>query len=137
MEISNIHKTKEAVQTKKKKKIGNTTGFSKLLEETESEGTSIQEVENYEQIASLISLQETYKPESTIEQNISRGHNILNELEEFKNRLLYGDIDKNKLLKIKDNLNLIRSSTNDQNLEKIINEIELRAYVELAKYEDH
>ena len=62
------------------------------------------------------------------------GEDILERLDEIKQDLLFGEISKDMLANLAQTLRMKKSATNDPGLISIINDIELRAAVELAKY---
>jgi Class II flagellar assembly regulator len=64
-----------------------------------------------------------------------RGHAILNLLDEMRLALLGGGIARDRLLQIRALLSAPMADTRDARLQEVIAEIELRAEVELAKYE--
>ncbi|MFT3995973.1 MAG: flagellar assembly protein FliX [Asticcacaulis sp.] len=64
---------------------------------------------------------------------IKRSNDILKALEDLKIALLSGDIDDGALLSLQKMIELQREEVEDQGLQGVLNEIETRAYVELAK----
>jgi hypothetical protein len=62
------------------------------------------------------------------------GEDILDRLDEIKQDLLIGGISKDVLANLAQTLRMKKSATNDPGLISIIDDIELRAAVELAKY---
>lgn len=64
---------------------------------------------------------------------IKRSQDILEALEELKLALLGGTIDDGALLSLQKMIELQREEVEDQGLQSVLNEIETRAYVELAK----
>ena len=62
------------------------------------------------------------------------GEDILERLDEIKQGLLVGGISKDILTNLAQTLRMKKNATNDPGLVSIINDIELRAAVELAKY---
>ena len=62
------------------------------------------------------------------------GEDILERLDKIKQDLLFGDISKDMLANLAQTLRMKKRATNDPGLISIINDIELRAAVELAKY---
>jgi hypothetical protein len=62
------------------------------------------------------------------------GEDILDRLDEIKQNMLIGGISRDILANLAQTLRMKKSVTNDQGLINIIEEIELRAAVELAKY---
>ena len=64
---------------------------------------------------------------------IKRSQDILEALDDLKVALLGGTIDDGALLSLQKMIELQREEVEDQGLQGILNEIETRAYVELAK----
>lgn|GEM_PF-112162 len=64
---------------------------------------------------------------------IRRSNDILKALEDLKVALLDGVIDDGALLSLQKMIELQREEVEDQGLQSVLNEIETRAYVELAK----
>ena len=58
----------------------------------------------------------------------------MNQLDEIKKDLLIGGIPKERLANLAQSLRMKKQETDDPALISIINDIELRASVELAKY---
>ena len=84
-------------------------------------------------VDALIALQEV--PDATVghKSAIRRGHDLLDELDEIRHGLLLGAIPLNRLRRLADQLHQRRAATVDPGLTEIIQEIELRVAVELAK----
>lgn len=61
------------------------------------------------------------------------GGDVLDELEDLRRDLLLGAIEKNKLSSLAQKMRAHRRQTDDPGLNEIIDEIELRAEVEIAK----
>ena len=64
---------------------------------------------------------------------IKRSNDILDALDDIKVSVLSGDIDDEALLRLQSLIAKHRVDTEDQRLQGVLNEIETRAYVELAK----
>lgn len=64
---------------------------------------------------------------------IKRSNDILDALDDIKVSVLSGDIDDEALLRLQSLIAQHREDTEDQRLQGLLNEIETRAYVELAK----
>lgn len=64
----------------------------------------------------------------------SRAHNLLDVLDELKIALLDGGLPKTKLVALMNLLQDQRDDTNDASLEAVLDEVEVRAAVELAKF---
>jgi hypothetical protein len=64
---------------------------------------------------------------------IKRSHDILDALDDLRISVLSGEIDDEALLRLQGMIALQREDTEDEKLQGVLNEIETRAYVELAK----
>jgi hypothetical protein len=64
---------------------------------------------------------------------IRRGEDILDKLEEIRHGLLLGTVPKEKLAQLADMVRTRREACNDPRLAAMLDEIELRAEVEIAK----
>lgn len=82
---------------------------------------------------SLLSLQEV--PESTYEQERARqrGERLLDRLEELRDGLLAGRMAPDAVRRLADEVDHVRGQVSDPQLSEILDEIDLRAQVELAK----
>lgn len=83
-------------------------------------------------VDSLLSLQEVG---GRADGNVSRGHQTLDLLDEIRDGLLAGTIPVSKLKDLSHVIEDQRSSISDPGLQEVLDEIDLRAQVELAKYE--
>lgn len=84
-------------------------------------------------LGALFALQEV--PDSTAQRRkaVARAAHILDRLEELQLGLLDGAIDPQSLADLAATARATRATTDDPNLQQILDEIELRAAVELAK----
>ena len=64
---------------------------------------------------------------------IKRSSDILDALDDIKVSVLSGDIDDDALLRLQGMIAQQREDTEDERLQGVLNEIETRAFVELAK----
>lgn len=64
---------------------------------------------------------------------IKRSNDILDALDDIKVSVLGGEIDDEALLRLQGMIALQREDTQDERLQGVLNEIETRAFVELAK----
>ncbi len=64
---------------------------------------------------------------------IKRSHDILDALDDIKVSVLSGDIDDEALIRLQSMIALQREEIEDDRLQGVLNEIETRACVELAK----
>jgi hypothetical protein len=64
---------------------------------------------------------------------IKRSNDILDALDDLKVSVLSGEIDDEALLRLQANIAASREDIEDDKLQGVLNEIETRAFVELAK----
>jgi hypothetical protein len=83
---------------------------------------------------SLLALQEVDSDESrgAVQRH---AEDLLDELDELRHGLLMGALSRSKLTRLRTLITARRKTANDPRLADILDEIELRAAVELAKYE--
>ena len=83
----------------------------------------------------LLALQETSSPLERRRRAVMRAGRILDMLDEVKLGLLGGDVSGDTLEKLRVTAQEARAGTEDPRLEAVLDEIETRAAVELAKQE--
>jgi hypothetical protein len=86
-------------------------------------------------VDALLALQDVGGPLERRRRAVNRAGRILDVLEEVKVGLLSGELTAGDLDKLKSAVRDERLSTDDERLEGVLNEIETRAAVELAKLE--
>jgi hypothetical protein len=86
-------------------------------------------------VDSILSVQEVEDPtqQRARRQGIQYGGDLLDQLEELRSDLLLGAVEKDKLGSLAQKMRAQRRQTDDPELNQIIDEIELRAEVEIAK----
>ncbi len=118
------------------KKSGDVS-FSSYL----SEASSASEAENTEQasqvsaMSSLLMLQEVDEREAGRKQAVKKGDKVLQYLDEIRHSLLLGRLPREVVSDLHKSVDDWRERTDDPNLNAILDDIELRAAVELAKIE--
>lgn len=144
MRIEGPNKSKsvsKADKAKKKNKSGSSQ-FSSFIQTT-PEQDSVDHLPGNLGIGSttsvdaLLSVQQSDAPDpdsGSRRQAMMRGEDILDYLEEMRLGLLMGDFSKNQLENLSQMVDKKRQNTQDPRLEAILNEIDLRARVELAKF---
>lgn len=90
---------------------------------------------NIAMMQSILALQSVPDPLERKRRAQKRANNILDELEELKMEILSGTISPQRLGKLTQLLNATKEEIDDEYLKAIIEDIELRAEVELAKIE--
>jgi hypothetical protein len=86
-------------------------------------------------VAALLALQDVESPTERKRRSVKRAGKLLDELEALKIALLGGELSQAKLDALGRAVREQRSATDDPKLEAVLDEIETRAAVELAKLE--
>lgn len=103
------------------------------LEETAgTSGTS--EASNVSGVNQLLGLQEMPDATSGKKQARQYGDNILDQLDELRLQILEGRISKERLIQIARSVSARRAVASDPQVIEILDEIDLRAQVEIAKF---
>ena len=136
MNIREINKANETTSSKVRKSGGSGESFSSYLQGlNKPENKSVSASAGIASADAIFATQIVNDEEGRArkKQAVKRGYSLLEKLEEIRDALLLGYISKDKLIEIsrfvKDNKNI----TDDEQLNEIIAEIELRIEVELAK----
>ena len=123
-------------KNKRLAKGGKSSFYSEI--ESESSNKDISKIDITKSIApieALLSLQEVDEELNTKTQPILRAENLLNILDNLKLSLFDGNIPESRITSLINGLNLERKKPLDPKLENLLDQIELRANVELAKYQ--
>ena len=83
----------------------------------------------------LLALQEVPDAAHGRSRGIARGHDLLDRLDEVRHALLVGAIPRNRLVELRNRVHARKGDAGDPRLSAILDEIDLRAAVELAKLE--
>jgi hypothetical protein len=86
-------------------------------------------------ISAVLALQDVADSTSRGADNMIRGKKILEHLDKIRLGLLSGGIPRQTLQRLAAELNAARAETADPRLRAILDEIKLRARVEIAKYD--
>lgn len=141
MKITDYSPVSKPGASAKKKGVSSSSdgGFFGLLSTSETESSTAPspaaDVQTLSSMDALLSLQEIPDNETTKQRAMEEGRGALETLEKLRLSLLSGTVSGNMLSKLGDISNLKKQAINDANLTSIINDIELRAAVELAKLE--
>jgi hypothetical protein len=134
MLVSNISSgVKNAGKTERKKTSGG--GFSAYLsgaggaEETQAPVSA----SSVGGVNSLFMLQEVEDDGGAAKKAVQYGNDILGRLEDIRIGLLLGELSQDSLKNLEDRVKSWRENLTDPKLQSIVDEIELRAAVELAK----
>ena len=130
--------TTQAARRSKKSESSSVATFSEHLKQTSNvslENEVSSDNASVSGINSIIAAQElSYDSENKARKQLTDwGHQILDSLDEIRHGLLIGSIPMDHLQNLAQALRARKLSISDPHLIKIINEIELRAEVELAK----
>ncbi len=113
--------------------------FSELLSAAQTEASSsaaeASEVSHAAPLGSLLALQEVSEEERKRERMIKRGKIMLDALEKLRQQLLIGEIPAHMLPELAATVAGQKEGVSDPHLMMLIDEIELRLAVELAKLE--
>ncbi|PWE17558.1 flagellar biosynthesis protein FlgI [Marinicauda salina] len=86
-------------------------------------------------VDAVLALQSTGDFREAKKRATERALDLLDVLDDLKIALLEGGIPRDKLARLMDTLRTRRDATDDPDLEAALDEVELRAAVELAKYD--
>ena len=123
----------QARRSDKSKKTGSTE-FSRLLDGA-GESTATRQTGNVTGVDQVFAAQELGDREGGGQQARERAELMLEKLEDIRVGLLVGAIPSGKLQQLAEAVRQKREEFNDPRLAEIIDDIELRARVELAKLE--
>lgn len=131
--VSSVKGDRPIGDTKKRLK---TTGadFSTLIANIETETDEIHTAEPINEPSSLIFLQNMVSINGLRQNSESYGFELLKHLDNLKESIIFGKLNKTELSYVESRIKQ-REKSEDQKLEAIIDEIELRLAVELAKYQ--
>ena len=139
MKVSKVGSSKTVESSRKKKTASVKSGeFAERLKETAGAANAVGGVEPSAPggVDGILSVQEV--PDATDERSrgLARqyGESLLDSLEDLRRDLLVGAIPKEKLAGLAQRLRARRQKSDDPKLNAIIDEIELRAEVEIAKF---
>ncbi len=108
--------------------------FAKHLDEIERSRSSAHGVGATGSVSSVLGIQEVDDALSHPARGKMRAQDILDRLEDLRLQLLTGTISRDKLLQLAHIVNTRRAEVTDPRLAAILDEIDLRAQVELAKH---
>jgi hypothetical protein len=108
-------------------------GFAKALSGGATTPNPISEAVPLTPVGSLFSIQEVGDAVSGRSRGLSRGHDLLDGLEALRRNLVLGSLTASQIEQLKSLAAGARGSADDPILAEILNEIEIRAAVELAK----
>lgn len=129
--------TDRTSSTKKKKDVAGGGLFGELLGGAEAASTSsgVAEAAPAMPLNPMLSLQEVSDEEVNIRQSVKRGQLTLDALDHLRDALLMGSLPSHLLGQMEKLVREQRTQTSDPRLNAILDDIELRAAVEVAKLE--
>jgi len=107
--------------------------FSKHLEETEG-ASGLQAPVSLSSVSGVLDLQEVDDALDREAKGKMRAEEMLEKLDDLRMDLLSGNVSKSKLERLAQIVNTQRAEVTDPHLSQILDEIDLRAQVELAKF---
>ena len=134
--IRDINKTKGLTSASKAKKSSGGESFSSYLGAAMGKGSEAVSQSSNISVANAIfatQMVDSDEEKEIAKHLIKRGNSLLEKMEEIRDGLLIGEISKDKLIEISRFVKDRRFETQDERLKDIIDEIELRIEVELAK----
>jgi hypothetical protein len=109
------------------------TNFAKHLDETD-ETSAMQGVSGTSPVSGILGIQEVDDALAHASRGKMRAQDILDRLEDLRIEILTGAISREKLTQLTRVVSARRAQVTDPRLGEILDEIDLRAQVELAKY---
>lgn len=109
------------------------TSFAKELDESDDVGAS-GSIASANNISGILGVQEVEDALAHASRGKVRAEDILDRLDDLRLELLAGGISRERLLQLSRIVNARRSQITDPRLAEILDAIDLRAQVELAKY---
>ena len=126
-------RTPQPVKRTAKSSASSGTSFARQLDDSD-ETAATGNIASATNIAGILGIQEVDDALAHASRGKMRAENILDRLEDLRLELLAGGISKEKLLMLSQVVNSRRAQIKDPRLTAILDEIDLRAQVELAKY---
>lgn len=139
MKVGNVGSSKGVDKARKTQRTEGTTSgsFTDVLKETSApEGAAtVHESQGVQGVESILGLQEVGDATSGASRGkaVAYGNDLLDRLEQFRLAILQGTISKDRLQELAHRLRQRRQSLDDPRLEEVLQEIELRCEVEVAK----
>ncbi|MEI8394327.1 MAG: flagellar assembly protein FliX [Rhodospirillaceae bacterium] len=120
------------------KRPGRTEGgggkFSKIVQDETAGATGVASSNPVNVVDRLLTLQEVDDATARASKGKKRAQDLLDGLDDLRHGLLTGTISRDKLVALAKMAQSRRASVDDPRLAEILDEIDLRAQVELAKY---
>jgi hypothetical protein len=126
-------RTAQPVKRAAKSESASGTSFSKHLDESSETGAT-GGVASTSSVGAMLGVQEVDDALAHASKGKMRAEDILDRLEDLRMELLTGAISKEKLMQLARLVSARRANVTDPRLAEILDEIDLRAQVELAKH---
>ncbi len=129
--------TTSRADQKKRKKISDNSPFSELLSgvDAATEVAAVSDVAPIASVESMLAIQEVSDDELTRRKAVREGFDALEALEEWRHALLMGSLSESQIRHIHQTVHAQKSRCTDPELQAVLDDIELRTAVELAKLE--
>lgn len=139
MKVTGYGNIKPATNLRRRDGTSATGSFSDILSAAQSEGASNSaeagEIAPSAGLGNLLALQEISEEERKRERLVKKGKLMLDALESLRQQLLIGEIPAHMMQELAHDLGAQKAEISDPHLLEIIEDIELRVAVELAKLE--
>ena len=126
-------KTTQPIKRVAKSNASGGAAFARQLGETDDVGAA-SAIASPSAVSGILGVQEVDDALAQASKGKMRAEDILDRLEDLRLELLAGGISRDKLMQLSRIVNLRRSQIKDPRLAEILDAIDLRAQVELAKY---
>lgn len=138
MEIKGTSNVDRAIMRRAAAKAGSSGSAFSLSEQSEAQSSSLSGATGASSLTaldSILALQEVEDATEGRSKGLKRGQNLLDMLDEVRDGLLSGGIPRETLTRLAQAVSQRRDEFTDPQLQGVLDEIELRAQVELAKLE--
>jgi len=139
MKVNGYGIIKPGSNVRRSSSTSGTSSFSDILSAAQADGTGAaseaSEVASTANLSSLLALQEISEEERRKQKLVKQGKNMLDTLETLRQKLLIGEIPQHLLGDLERSLSVQKEGIIDPQLLSLIEDIELRVAVELAKLE--
>lgn len=136
MKVTGYGSIKSATNLRRKDGASSAGTFSELLDAAATEGPSGPTgITGTAALGNLLALQEISEEERKRERLVKKGKTMLDSLDRLRSQLLIGEIPSHMLVELAQNLSQQKEGVVDPGLLSVIEDIELRVAVELAKLE--
>lgn len=139
MKVSGFSSIKSAGSVKKRGSTSAVGSFADLLGTSDTDGaasaSAATSIASTSSLSNLLSLQEIQEDGQSKRKAIQQGNDMLDSLDRLRHSILTGSVPIHVLRNLNSQLSAKKQYITDQRLLDIIDDIELRASVELAKIE--